>query len=46
MEIKASTDGVGKSLEIRLDARDTRQKEVRALSDLIVFLMEELRKKL
>lgn len=46
MKIVASTDGVGKSLEVRSEAHETRLDEARALSKLIVFLMEQLQTKI
>lgn len=46
MKIHASTDGVGKTLEIIRDSHETSRDEIRILSQLILYLMQELQRKL
>jgi hypothetical protein len=46
VKIRVGTDGVGKTLEVRRDAGETDGDEVRVLTQLIRFLMNELQKKL
>lgn len=46
MQIIVRTDGIGKCIEIRRDVGDTKRCEILILSDLISFLMDELKKKL